>query len=545
MEQQQEKVKQLLETFFKATQIEALYFDCQMNAVSCNYRRYAYNDLLRLSMGGIESFLKEIFKKDSHILKNFYTYYLNHNLICNISILSDGGSCCGAAVTQPVSLNAFKKSDIEARVDGFIQSPSERDEYISAMQRAPVISHDRIISLGEVLSSLSRSLFEETGFHQVICGDEASPAMYRFFHPGKLFNRKPSPSFTNSLGSYPIYLKIKDAISKGDTETLLEVLDTYNSGIIHLDQHTSKDIIRSIKNSFIEGCSMGCFIAIEAGVPYDKAMAFTGELIKEVEDAENINHMYKLMRSALLAFTRSVAATRIAGYPKAVRLAMEYIETHYAKRITLKTLAQQVNLSEFYLSKLIKRETGSNIADIINKVRIEESKKILLEPAVNINELSAMVGYSYSNHFSRVFKQYTGITPSEYRKTIAASEGDSESKDTLRILSDQLSYVISLFPGIFDIGRIIDPVLNLTWMTPPAGGIREDTCYSLWSRKQSCKKCISHMAFEQDRPLVKLDQGAGGRFFVFTAPVTVGNKKYIVELLKNISDNYFDCTNSI
>ncbi len=543
MEQREDQIKRFLETFYQATQIEALYFDRQMNITSCHFRGYVIENFLKLSMCNIESFLKEIFENERAAPKNFYTYYLDQNLICNISVLYDNGKCCGAAVTQPVSLSLLKKADIDAKMSNALQNPAEYNEYMTAIQRAPVISHDRIRSIGEVLGVLSRSALEETECRQVFCGGQTDPAIYRLLQSGKLPNQgRSSPFSQKHHGGYLIYRQIKDAVSKGDVNALLETLKDFDSGSIHLDQQTSKDAVRSLKNGFIEGIAMCCFIAIEAGAPYGKARDLTEEFIKELESTENVADMYRLVHSALLAFTRAVAVTHIVGYSRPVRQVIEYIEAHYAEKITLKVLAEQVNLSEFYLSTLMKKETGANIAEIINKVRIEESKNMLRKSAVSITDLAALVGYSYSNHFSKVFKQHTGMTPSEYAKmSFTSPNEESTSKEMMHMLLDQLRHYTLMFPGIFDVVRIVDPVSSLAWKMHKVGEAAEDTCYAFWCRKKSCERCISLMALEHGKPFMKLDQGKSNPFLVFAVPVAAGGKKYVIELLKGISDNYFDC----
>lgn len=539
----EEKIKRLLETFFKVTQIEALYFDRELNAVSCHYRKHAYEDLQRLSMGRIETFLRSIFEKDTHISQNFYTYFLNNNLVCNISVLNDGEICCGAVVTQPALLNALKGSDIDAMLNSFTLNSVEHDLYKRALQRALVVSYDRIMPIGEVLSALSRSVFDEVRFHQILCGGDVDPTLYQFIQSGILSNRNHKPIIIDRHGGYHTYLKMKDSISKGDTTALLEVINDISAGSVPMDQLDSKSFIRSLKNSFIEVCAMCSFIAIDAGAPYTKTVDLSEELIQKMEGIENINDIYELMKSALLTFTRAVAVTRITGYSNPVRLAMEYIGTHYAEKITLGILAQRVNLSESYLSNLIKKETGLDMADNINKVRIEESKRILLKSSVSVAELASMVGYTYSNHFAKLFKQFTGTTPSEFKKTVCGEAGkDGEAKEVLRLVSDQLRHTMSVFPGLVDVGRIVDPALNISWIQQSDGKMEQGTCYDFWNRKRSCDRCISHMASAHNRPFMKLDQKTDGTFFVFATPVHVGKRKYVLELLKNVSDNFFDCT---
>ena len=545
MEQTEEMIKHLLNTFFKATQIESLYFDCQLNAVSCQHHKLTYEDFLTLSKGKIECFLLDIFEEEQTAAKSFYTYFLDCNLVCNIFKLDNSQGYRGAVVTRPVLLNALKESEIEAMLDSLDLDSSEHSSYKQALRRAPVVPYDRIKPMGEVLGSLSCSIFDKMEFRQILHGGDSNRALHQFIHPNMLVNRNHKPAIIDRYADYPTYLKIKDSIFKGDKDALLAVMNNINAGSVPMDQLASKDFIRSLKNSFIKICSMGCFIAVDAGASYIKTVNISQEFIKEVEDLRNINDIYELLKSALLTFTKAVAITRIIGHSKPVRLAIEYIQAHFSEKITLEMLAQHVNLSESYLSTLMKQETGLDLADNINKIRIEESKKLILTSNLNMTEVASRVGYTYSNHFARIFKSFTGMAPQEFKNNIHAAKGeDDKARDVRYLILDQLNHIISTCPNLIDAGRIVDHTLNMSWIQKPDGEVVQDICYNFWNRGQSCDRCISRIAFEQNKPFMKLDQSSKGAFFVFALPINIGNTKYVVELLKNVSEDYFDYTDA-
>lgn len=94
-----------------------------------------------------------------------------------------------------------------------------------------------------------------------------------------------------------------------------------------------------------------------------------------------------------------------------------YLEDHYAEKISLDQIAENMYLSPFYISRIFKSETGDTpIRHLIN-IRLEKAKE-LLENDWNgsIQEVSARVGYDDAYHFSKLFKKRYGIPPSEIRK---------------------------------------------------------------------------------------------------------------------------------
>ena len=80
-------------------------------------------------------------------------------------------------------------------------------------------------------------------------------------------------------------------------------------------------------------------------------------------------------------------------------------------------MASHVNLSSGYFERIFKISTGLTLANYITKVRVEKAGQ-LLKGIVghNISQIAEEVGYSDVYYFSRVFKQNTGFTPSQYRR---------------------------------------------------------------------------------------------------------------------------------
>lgn len=77
--------------------------------------------------------------------------------------------------------------------------------------------------------------------------------------------------------------------------------------------------------------------------------------------------------------------------------------------------AEELHLSPNYFGDLIKKETGSTALDYIQTKLIEEAKEKIFDPSKSINAVASGLGFKYQQHFTRLFKQKTGMTPNEYR----------------------------------------------------------------------------------------------------------------------------------
>lgn len=82
---------------------------------------------------------------------------------------------------------------------------------------------------------------------------------------------------------------------------------------------------------------------------------------------------------------------------------------------TVAYFAEECHLSANYFGDLIKKETGKSAQDHIQDKIIEEAKNRIFDPEKNVSEIAYELGFKYPQHFTRLFKQQVGSTPSEYK----------------------------------------------------------------------------------------------------------------------------------
>lgn len=99
-----------------------------------------------------------------------------------------------------------------------------------------------------------------------------------------------------------------------------------------------------------------------------------------------------------------------------VQSIISYLDRHYASDITLDAIQSDLHLSKFYLAKTFKEVTGITIFQFLIQRRVYQAKIELIEGKRPITEIGYDVGFKHPSHFSRAFKQYTNLTPEQYRK---------------------------------------------------------------------------------------------------------------------------------
>ena len=98
----------------------------------------------------------------------------------------------------------------------------------------------------------------------------------------------------------------------------------------------------------------------------------------------------------------------------------EYINAHLDLDLTRQELAEQVYLSESYVSHLFSKETGEPLADYITNRKIELAQNLLSTTSYPVSIIAVKAGYSNFSYFSKLFKKKTGLAPNEYRKAYGA-----------------------------------------------------------------------------------------------------------------------------
>ena len=97
---------------------------------------------------------------------------------------------------------------------------------------------------------------------------------------------------------------------------------------------------------------------------------------------------------------------------------LSLVQENYAKPDVLSIAAQKLNYSVATLSLQFHKDFGITFKEYLRRYRLDEAKHFLETTNMKISEISQAIGYSDSKFFTKIFKEYTGVTPREYRRNI-------------------------------------------------------------------------------------------------------------------------------
>ena len=112
-----------------------------------------------------------------------------------------------------------------------------------------------------------------------------------------------------------------------------------------------------------------------------------------------------------------IADTRVDSADMTKRL-QRYIQQNFAAKLTLQSIAQIHGISTTKLKRMFREETGSSVMAYVTGIRIKEAKKLLRQKELNFSQIAECVGYESIHYFSSVFKKQTGMTLTEYSRSV-------------------------------------------------------------------------------------------------------------------------------
>lgn len=131
----------------------------------------------------------------------------------------------------------------------------------------------------------------------------------------------------------------------------------------------------------------------------------------------------RILLCELLVYTNEFARAQESCEPMygkvhhdLIEAVQQYISTNYQETLNLSTIAAKFYISPSYLSRLFKRVTNLSIVEYINGVRVMNAKNLLEKSENKIVDIAHQSGFSNTVHFTRVFKDGTGLSPHQYRK---------------------------------------------------------------------------------------------------------------------------------
>lgn len=143
-------------------------------------------------------------------------------------------------------------------------------------------------------------------------------------------------------------------------------------------------------------------LKIAEGMEHD--LVYIEKISDSIEMLDNFERDVSTLLSSSGSHNESIAKAKL------------YILSHLEKQMTLSEIADNSCISPGYLSALFKKTTGISVVDYVNQAKIEKAKEMIANGMRRVDEMASALGFENIYYFSKVFKKFTGLPPTEYAR---------------------------------------------------------------------------------------------------------------------------------
>lgn len=185
-----------------------------------------------------------------------------------------------------------------------------------------------------------------------------------------------------------------------------------------------KEFDKFINDIRTNGCNIDEFDSLMNNTFLDMRNAINIDVKLRNELEQMYSNSYNLLhfRNSLIELIRNLKITNemladSSATDKLIFNAKQNIKRHlFNSQLSLQFIAENLNVSSSYLSRVYSEREGMTFMDFITKMKMEHGKKLLLETDLTLDEISQKLNYASPQYFISRFKRYFNITPSVYKK---------------------------------------------------------------------------------------------------------------------------------
>lgn len=213
---------------------------------------------------------------------------------------------------------------------------------------------------------------------------------------------------TDDEDVYPFEL-----LRAGDPAAVDAAVRMFSSDVLG---HVSDDPVRNRKYLFVSAVTVACRTAIQAGMDRERAYNSSDLFILRMDELQTVEEVKVLYKEMFTFYTEEVARLDKKNiFSKPITLCLDYIYEHLHEPIRIVDLADEVGLTQNYLSTLFKKETGRTVSEYVSAKRMEAAENMLRFSNYSSTEIGTILTFSSQSHFIQAFKKHTGYTPKQYR----------------------------------------------------------------------------------------------------------------------------------
>lgn len=339
-----------------------------------------------------------------------YIYFCPVSLLHWTSPLIYKGLLVGALVAGPALL--FNPEDIiQNDLPSKYQLDKDQQNLVHGeLQKFPRLSTERAGHLADLLSLTTRGLSQPMDIQQLRYREKTSQqsSISSYIHQLK----KEESDLRKT--AYPIEKeeKLLHFIQEGNKQESQRML---NEILGHIYFSEGQDF-EKLRNCSLELTILLSRAAMKGGAGNDQVWGLKYNYIKRMQETRSGLELTFLLDQLLKRFMDQLFDLKDVKHADAIFRSIQYIKKNYASPLTLHKVAEEAFLSDAYFSTIFKEEVGTSFKNYLNRVRVENSKKLLADRTLVIGDIARLCGFEEQSYYTRVFKKICGMPPGQYRE---------------------------------------------------------------------------------------------------------------------------------
>lgn len=286
----------------------------------------------------------------------------------------------------------------------------KRENYTNVVNKLIKISNEVVSKFNEAFFVLSKEFYNIENIREVYETDFLILTQQYFYN--KNINLLSSKSLKRAPEMEKFNFKVfSELVSILKIPKAFEMLTEYISKVINNNSVTEFELKTLIQNCFYNVISTLEYLNSD-GISSNSLKRECFDKIDSTKYAEDLMEVYQ---EILSLFNKIIDKHESNINSHMLNNIIQYIYEHYDEQLTLSYVSKLFNFNYHYLSSYFSSHNEEGFNEFLNKIRIKKACEFLQQD-IPISDISSMVGYSDQSYFSKVFKKFTGVTPSNFRK---------------------------------------------------------------------------------------------------------------------------------
>ena len=405
----QEHLHDILETLHAFIQLPIQLIGENGRLLEIFGRTTSYCELLKKHIFSNDECLRLHLKagERAQALGGTYIFACHANLNHIAFPLQSQGRLLACIIIGPFLMETPDSTLVSALAEHYTLTSALSLELYDELRELQIMAPARVNQLSRLVYHLLSPLLP-TEMSLLLKNQEGLYQQSRINESIQMYKEQQIPATPNLL-----YQKENDLMAKvrtGNTQEAKELLNEFLGYVLFSEGNR----LDSIRTHAVELTTLLSRVAIEGGARADNIYRLTSQYLLELNGTATVDSMCGLLQNVVESFMDAMFSRQDKGNNH-IREALRIMSERYADPLTLAEVADGLGLSANYLSALFKQTVGVGFREQLNRIRVEESKRLLLSTDFPLAEIAIAMGFTDQSYFCKTFKRLTGITPSQFR----------------------------------------------------------------------------------------------------------------------------------